>query len=222
VAPGNRTWVNERLAPPVRSLERARQLLADDGFRWRNGGLLDPAGNPVEFSILVSNNNTERQQMASMIQEDLKPLGMQVHQVPMDFRSIGERVQRTRQFETALLALATPDADPNPDLAVYLSSGGNHLWNPLQKSPATEWEAEIDSLMRRQQVTLKFEDRKRLFDRVQEIMARNQPMIPLVSPHILVGSRKNLGNFRPAVLEPCALWNLDRLYWQTPAPGAGR
>jgi peptide/nickel transport system substrate-binding protein len=118
--------------------------------------------------------------------------------------------------------MSTADADPNPDIAVYVSSGGNHLWNPKQSSPGSPWEAEIDALMRKQQVTLKYEDRKRLFDRVQEIMAEYQPMIPLVSPNILVGSRQDLGNFRPALLEPYTLWNLDQLYWRTPAIGAAK
>jgi peptide/nickel transport system substrate-binding protein len=219
VPPGDRGWVNTQLPPPVRSLDRARQLLTADGFQFRNGQLFDPAGKPVEFSILVSNSTPERQQVATMIQDDLKPLGIRVNLVPMDFPSIGERVQRTRQFEAAMLGFATADADPNPDLVIYLSSGGNHLWNPSQKSPASPWEAEIDDLMRRQQVELKYGERKRLFDRVQEIMAQNLPMIPLVSPNILVGAKRNLGNFRPSLLEPHTLWNLDQLYWR--GPGAG-
>jgi peptide/nickel transport system substrate-binding protein len=222
VAPGNRAWINGQLPPPVRSLERARQLLAAGGFQWKGGALLDPAGKPVEFSILVSNTNAERQQMASLIQEDLKPLGMQVHQTPMDFPSIGERVQKTHQYDAAILSLATADADPNPDLAVYLSNGGNHLWAPQQKSPATPWEAEIDRLMRKQQVALKHDERKRIFDRVQEIMTANEPMIPLVSPHILVGARKDLGNFQPALLEPYTLWNIEQLYWPNSRSGAAR
>lgn len=214
VSPGNRAWVNARIPAPVRSLERARQLLAREGFHFNKGKLVDSEGTTVEFSILVSNSNPERQQMAAMIQDDLKPLGIQAHITPVDFRSLGDSVQRTRRFETALLAFATPDADPNPDLAVYLSSGGNHLWNPGQKTPATPWEAEMDGLMRRQQVTLIQGERKKLFDRVQEIMVENQAMVTLVSPHVLSGAKTKLQNFRPAQLEPYTTWNLDLLYWR--------
>ena len=217
VAPGNRAWVNADLATPARNVEQARRLLAADGFQWKSGALLDPGGKPVEFSLLVTNTNPERQQMAAMIQDDLKAIGVRVEVVPLDFRSLSDRVQNTRRFETALMALGSADADPNPDLAVYLSSGGNHLWNPNQKSPATPWEAEIDGLMRRQQVTLGYAERKKLFDRVQRLMADYLPMAPLVSPHILVGAKKGLRNFRPALLEPYTTWNLDQLYWSHPA-----
>ena len=61
-----------------------------------------------------------------------------------NFAACVERVQKTREYEACILSLASPDADPNPDMAVWLSSGGNHLWNPGQKTPATPWEAEID------------------------------------------------------------------------------
>jgi peptide/nickel transport system substrate-binding protein len=97
---------------------------------------------------------------------------------------------------------------------VWLSSGGTHLWNPGQSRPATAWEAEIDTLMRRQAATLDSTVRKRLYDRVQELVAQNLPMIFLVSPNVLVGANKSLGNFRPAVLDHHTLWNVDELFWR--------
>ena len=221
VPPGNRAWINATLSAPTRSVERARQLLAADGFKWnRQGSLADPDGRPVAFSILTSNNNPERSQMATLIQDDLKQIGMRVDVVQLEFRSLLERVQRSREYEACLLSLASPDADPNPDMAVWLSSGGNHLWNPEQKTPATPWEAEIDRLMRSQMVSRSYAERKRLFDRVQAILVENQPLVPLVSPNLLAGAKKTLANFHPALIEPYTLWNVDQLYWRGGAPGA--
>lgn len=221
VPPGNRAWINTALPAPTRSVERARQLLAADGFRWnRDGSLADPAGRPVAFSILTSNNNPERSQMATLIQDDLKQIGMRVDVVQLEFRSLLERVQHSREFEACLLSLASPDADPNPDMAVWLSSGGNHLWNPEQKTPATPWEAEIDRLMRRQMVSRSYAERKRLFDRVQAIVVEYMPLVPLVSPNLLAGAKKDLANFQPALIEPYTLWNVERLYWRGAAVGA--
>ena len=222
VPPGNKAWVNNALPAPIRSIERARQLLAADGFKWsRDGALTDPEGRPVEFSILTSNSSPERLQMAAMIQDDLKQIGMSVHVVQLEFRSLAERVQKTRAYEACILSMASSDADPNPDMAVWLSSGGNHLWNPGQKIPGTPWEAEVDELMRRQMVTRSYAERKRLFDRVQGIIVENQPLIPLVSPNLLAGARKGLANFQPAAIEPYTLWNIEQLYWRAEA-GAGR
>ena len=224
VPAGNKLWIDTRLPAPQRSLERARQLLTAGGFQWgRDGELLDGDGRGVEFSILTSNNNPERQQMATLIQEDLRQIGIRVNVVPLEFRSLLERVQRTHEYEACVLSLASPDADPNPDMAVWLSSGGNHLWNPGQKAPGTAWEAEIDRLMRAQMVTTSYVERKKLFDRVQEIVAENQPLVALVSPNLLVGANKDLGNFRPALIEPYTLWNIEQLYWRgSRAAGTGK
>jgi len=75
--------------------------------------------------------------------------------------------------------------------------------------------------MRQQIVTHDQAARKRMFDRVQEILADQQPMVALVTPHLLVGARKDLANFRPAILEPNTLWNIEQLYWRK-GPGAAK
>ena len=223
VPPGNREWVDTRLPAPVCSAVKARQLLAGDGFRWApDGRLLSPEGAPVEFTIAVSSSNSERVRMATLIQDDLAKVGMRVEVAPLEFRSLLDRFQHTRDFDASIVGMASPDADPNVDLPLWLSSGSNHLWNPLQKSPATPWEAEIDRLMRQQIVTPSHTERKQLFDRVQDLVMTNLPMIPLVAPHILVGARTGLANFRPAVMEHYTLWNVDELYWRSAASGVQR
>ena len=69
--------------------------------------------------------------------------------------------------------------------------GDTHLWHPNQVHPATPWEAEIDRLMQQQLVTLNYAKRKQLYDRVQEIVAEDLPVICLVSPDMLVGLERS-------------------------------
>jgi len=227
VAPGNRRWGNEKLAHPPRSLERARTLLKEAGFSWGNGSngesaLLDSDGKPVEFSILTSSSNVDRTKMATLIQEDLKQLGMRVQVVPLEFRSLLDRVTQTKEYDACVMGIASYDADPNSDINVWLSSGGTHLWNPSQAQPATAWEAEIDRLIGEQMTARTFARRKKLYDRAQEILAENQPMIFLASPDILAGAKNSLGNFRPAVLEPYVLWNVEQLYLKNAPENSSR
>jgi hypothetical protein len=76
--------------------------------------------------------------------------------------------------------------------------------------------------MRQQIGTRKYAERKRLFDRVQELVVQNLPVIPLVSPSVLVGAKRDLGNFRPALLDNSVLWNIEELYWRVPDTGTKR
>jgi peptide/nickel transport system substrate-binding protein len=227
VAPGNRRWGNEKLSHPTRSLERARALLKGAGFSWGNGpdgesALLDSDGKAVEFSIITSSSNADRAKMAALIQDDLKQLGMRVQVVPLEFRSLLDRVTQTREYDACVMGIASFDADPNSDLNVWLSSGGTHVWNPSQAHPSTPWEAEIDRLIEDQVSARTFEQRKKLYDRAQEILAENQPMIFLASPDILVGAKNVVGNFHPAVLEPYVLWNVEQLFLKSAPEGVAR
>ena len=217
VTPGNHRWLDASIGHPGRSLDRARGLLKDAGFSWKTDGngatqLLDGDGKAVEFSILTSSSNADRTKMAALIQDDLKELGMHVQVAPVEFRSLIDRVTQSKEYDTCLLGLASFDVDPTADVNVWLSSGAQHLWNPSQQHAATPWEAEIDVLMAQQLDAPKFEQRKKLYDRVQEILAENQPMIFLASPDILAGAKNSIGNFHPAVLEPYVLWNVEQLY----------
>jgi len=227
VTPGNRRWANTAIVYPGRSLDKSRQLLVEAGFRLVNGengaqNLVDADGTAVEFSIITSSSNADRAKMAALIQDDLKQIGIRVQVVPLEFRSLIDRVMQTKEYDACVLSVASFDADPNSDLNVWLSSGGMHLWNPAQKRPATDWEAEIDRLMEQQLTATSNAQRKKLYDRVQEILNERQPMIFLASPDVLVGAKKSIGNFHPAVIEPYVLWNVDQLYQRNGAENARR
>lgn len=212
VSPGNSRWSNTAIPRPPRSIEEARALLRASGFSWRpDGALVDGGGERVQFTIATSSSNSQRTEIATLIQADLKELGMDVRVVPLEFRALLERVYQTFDYDASIQAFGGGDADPNSEINVWLSRGGNHVWRLGQKTPQTPWEAEIDSLMERQLVTLDHAERKRLYDRVQQIVAEHQPLIFLASPHVLVGARGDLANFQPAALDH-PLWNVEHLF----------
>ena len=217
VTPGNRRWLNTSLVNSARSVEAARNLLIAAGFNWKkdsNGesSLVDPSGATVEFSIVTSSSNAERTKMATLIQDDLKQLGMHVQVVPLEFRSLLDRVLQSKEYDACVLGVANYDADPNSDINVWLSSGGSHFWNLGQPKPSTSWEAEIDQLMEKQLGSRTFDERKHSYDRIQEIIRENQPLIFLASPDILSGAKNTVGNFHPTILEPYVLWNVEQLF----------
>ena len=219
VTPGNRLWVNAELPRPRRSLESARKLLASAGFSWRpDGSAVDARAHAVQFSILTNAANAQRVKIATLVQDDLKALGIQVQIVPLENRALLNRVLQTHDYEACLLALGSGDADPNGEMNVWVSDGPTHLWRLGEKEPATPWEAEIDRLMRQQLVTMDVAQRKKMYDRVQQLVAENLPVICLAAPHVLVGAKAGLGNFRPAVLDSYTLWNVEQLFWRVPAP----
>ena len=222
VGPGNKLWINQAISHPQRSLDTARQLLKSAGFSWKtNGELVDGSGETVDFTIVTSSSNAQRMKMATLLQDDLSHLGMQVHVVPLEFRALIDRVFQSFDYDAAIMGLGGGDADPNPEMNVWMSSGTSHLWNLGEKQPATDWEREIDQLMQRQMVELDYNQRKRTYDRVQQIISENLPFIFLATPNTLAGADGRVGNFHPAVLDPNTLWNADELYIRGGLENAG-
>src|SRR3984893_3191966 len=217
VGPGNKLWINPTIPHPLRSVETARQLLKAAGYSWNAAGqLLDATRQPVEFSIITSSSNSQRMKMATLLEDDLAHLGMQVHVVPLEFRAMIDRVFQSFDYDAAMMGLGGGDADPNPEMNVWAFSGTSHLWHLGETKPATDWERELDQLMQQQMVTLDYAKRKQLYDRAQQLIAENLPFIFLGTPNILAGANARVGNFHPAVLDPYTLWNADELYVRGP------
>lgn len=214
VTEGNKLWVDSTLSRPTRSLELARKLLVSAGLSWNSSNkLVDASNKEVTFSILTSAGNSQRGQIATIIQDDLKQLGITAFVVSLEFRAMIDRVFNTHEYEAAVMTLASGDTDPNSEMNVWTRAGSTHIWN-LNGAPAADWELEIDRLMRQQIESLNFSERKPLYDRVQRLVAVNLPIICIASPHLLVAAAGSVGNLRPSILPSYVLWNADELYWK--------
>ncbi len=211
ISPANTVWYDRSLTAPHTDVAEARAALQAAGFRRQGSVLLGPDAHPVRFSILTDTDNAARLKMATLIQQDLAALGMQVTVVTLDFPALIDRLMHTQDYEACLLGLENVDPDPNAMMNLWLSSSPNHQWNPSEKTPATPWEAEIDRLMKLQASTGLDAVRRQAVDRVQQIVADEQPFIYLVYPNLLVAYSPRLEGVRPAVLEPHLTWNADRL-----------
>jgi peptide/nickel transport system substrate-binding protein len=210
-SPANKFWFNNNLKPQIYSPDAALRTLQAEGFRMENGALKDKDGNAVIFSIVTNAGSKPRERMAVLIQDDLQKIGIRVNVVTLDFPSLIERMTQTFDYEAIILGLTNVDLDPNGEMNVWLSSSENHQWNPQQKVPETAWEAEIDRLMRAQAASTDPKQRKEAFDRVQEIVAEQEPFIFLINKNALSAVSTAVHGATPVILSPQTFWNADRL-----------
>lgn len=211
VSPANRFWFDTRLAPPAYDPADARRRLAAEGFKIQNGMLADREGHLVEFAVITNAGNTTREKMATMIEQDLRAVGIKLNVVTLDFRSLIERISQSFDYEASLLGLTNLDLDPSSQMNVWLSSSSNHQWNPNQSVPATRWEAGIDRLMRAQASENDPQKRKAYFDQVQEIVRDHAPFLYLVTKNSLAAVSPSLRNAAPGALRPQTYWNVETL-----------
>jgi peptide/nickel transport system substrate-binding protein len=221
-SPANRIWFNSNLRPIPYDVQDSLNLLALDGFKFTKNELKDRDGHRVEFSIVTNAGNKARERMATMIQQDLSKIGIKVNVVTLDFPSLIERFTKSFNYEAAILGFINTEIDPNSQLTVWMSDGENHAWYPNEKTPATAWEAEVDKLMQAQTQSADPKKRKAAWDRVQEIVYDQQPMIYLVNKHALSAVSPNLANASPVVLRPQTYWNVDQLFVKNDGNRSGK
>ena len=102
ISPANRKWWNETIEPPPFDPELARDLLLEAGFRPSSsrGGLelLGPEGQPARFTLITNADNPYRVKTATLIQEDLARIGVEMNLLPLDFSSLIGRITRSSDY----------------------------------------------------------------------------------------------------------------------------
>lgn len=211
VSPGNRTWFSTAAPQYPLDRARARELLASIGLTDANGdGLLeDASGAPARFSILTHAGHM-RERVATYLQDQLRQAGLTVDIVATDPNSLFGRFAKG-DYDAIYFGFQASATDPALNPEFWMSNGSFHLWNPRQKTPATEWEAEVDDLMRRQAAAPTLAERQGLFAEVQRIMGEEVPAIYFVAPRVLVPVSARVGPAVPAVQTPQLLWAADTL-----------
>ncbi|HTV39068.1 MAG TPA: ABC transporter substrate-binding protein [Candidatus Sulfotelmatobacter sp.] len=217
ITPGNKKWYDPNIMTYPYNPDKARELLKEIGMEDRKGdGFLEDAdGHPVEFIFNTDTDNDSRMKAAVLILQDFKKIGFHVTFQPLDFNTQINKLDSTYDYECVLMGLGAGGTDPSSDMNVFKSSGFTHLWFPQEKSPSTDWEARIDTLMDDQMQTLDTATRRKEFDEVQEILAREQPVIFTVTPEYFAAIRSDVGNVRASALSYYrATWNIEELYFK--------
>jgi peptide/nickel transport system substrate-binding protein len=212
VSPANKVFFNDKAPTYPYDLNKAKALLDEIGVKDTNGnGVREFEGKDVKFNIITNVENDLRKSMCVQITSDLKSIGINAVFTPIAFNKLIQNLDAKPYPWEAVVLGFTGGPEPHNGANVWFSSGPSHQWHPNQKSPATPWEAEIDSIFRKASQTLDEKERKVLYDRWQVIAAEQLPFIFTVVPDSLQAVRNKFGNLKPSSAGG-ALWNLDEIY----------
>ena len=168
-------------------VQKAEQLLAKAGFKKDGQGILrDKNGNAVEFDISFSAEATMLSDMAAIVADECSRLGIKVTPRPTDFMRLVEQLQNTYDWQSVFIGLGS-NYWPTQGSNVWPSSGEMHLWNPAQKTPATEWEARVDYLYNEGSFTIDRQKGQKIWDEYQQIILEECPIIYLLRSRAFVG-----------------------------------
>lgn len=210
VSEANKPYYNTNVQKYPKDTAKAEALLKQAGFVKKGDQLFDAQDHPVEFNLTTNSSNPIRVTYCTIVQEDLKKLGMKVNFQPIEFNALVKKFQDTFDWEAVVLG-NTGGVEPMLGKALWRSDGALHHWNPRQSKPATPWEAEIDKIFDEADRTVDKEKRKRLCAKFQEIVAEQQPVVFLVTSDALLAIRNRFKNTKPTSLGG-ANWNIEQMY----------
>ena len=210
-------FLNENIASGhERDIEYAKSLLAKSGFYWDNKGYLhDKDGNEVEFNLYTNAGQTEREACGVMVKEDLRDLGIKVNFKPIEFNSLVSKIMTTSDWEVILMGLTGSPLEPHSGKNVWYSKGHLHLFNMRfyddKNDVVLPWEKELDEIIEKGALELDFSKRKAIYDKYQQIIYDQRPIIYLYSPLTIMAIRNKIKNLHPTALGG-AFHNLDEVY----------
>jgi len=184
------TWVHN---PNVRTYPydpaEARRLLAEAGWRETNAdGLLVKDGRPFTFTLLTNQGNDERKKIAEVIQASLREIGVGVDIKILEWAAFLKEYVKKRRFEAIVLGWGIGQ-DPDQYEIWHSSKTG-----PDQLNHISYANPEVDALLERGRSSCHEAERKKHYDRLQEILAEEQPIVFLYFPDALPAVARRVHN----------------------------
>lgn len=167
---------NPAVAPLPHDPVEASRILEAAGWIDDDGdGIRSKAGKPLRIEMLVAAEDQTSATQGQLFQSTLKKIGVDLQLRSIESTSFIERVLSGR-YDAAFLGIGL---DLDPDLY-------SHYHSSQLPPEGSNWvnysNPEIDELLVKGQEARSFEERKAIYWKVHEILARDQPVTWLVQP----------------------------------------
>ena len=173
--------------------QKARELLKEAGWQDSNGdGTLEKDGRPFVFEIVTNQGNETRQKCAEIIQRQLAEVGIQVKIRILEWAAFINDFINKRRFDAVIMGWTIP---PDPD--------SYDVWHSSKTAPEelnfiSYKNTEVDEMVEKGRSTFDQRQRKKYYDRFQEILAEDQPYTFLYVPDNLIIINKRFRGIEPA------------------------
>jgi len=173
----NHLWYsNPNVKPLPYDPQKARQLLAEAGWRDTNGdGILDREGKPFRFTLITNSGNETRRDVGVLVQRQLRELGIDVTFELYEWSVFLSNFINVKHFDACILGWGL-SVDPDA-YEIWHSSQIEKGFNFISyKNP------EVDRLWEEGRKEYEIEKRKKIYWRIHELMAEDQPYTFLYVP----------------------------------------
>ncbi|MCF6208997.1 MAG: ABC transporter substrate-binding protein, partial [Ghiorsea sp.] len=184
--PGTR-WVNQSIKPRPFSLEKAQTLLTEAGWTKKAGqDYISKTGKALSFTILTNNGNKKRADTATIIQQRLKSIGIQVNIRLVEWSAFIENFINKRDFDAVILGWSL-SPDPDQYSIWHSSQMGERQFNFLSYN-----NAKVDEALEQARLTFDLDKQKQWYDIMQQEIYNDVPLVFLYAGYALPAIHKRI------------------------------
>jgi peptide/nickel transport system substrate-binding protein len=206
------------LAPIPLDVEAAKKMLDEagfpvgpDGIRVAKGAKYAPDGTPFKFTLYTNEGNTRRGAIATLVQDQLKQIGIQVDFQAIDFNTL-LKIMNSQTYDAFILGWRNGFPD-DPDQTQLFGQSGDTVGSGSNNT--SYYNPKVDELM---QKALNLpgcdqKERAKIYGDIQKIFQEDLPYIPLFVINGMYAARANTEGFSP--YPSLMYWNVDQWYLRT-------
>ena len=187
--------------------DTAIKILNNMGWKKDSDGILAKDGKTFSFTVITNQGNEERLKAAQIIKEQLKRVGIDMNIKVLEWQAMLHEFIDKKRFEAVIMGWAL---SRDPDLY--------DIWHS-SKTKEGEFNFisykndEVDRLLIEGRQTFGIGERAKIYHRIHQILADEQPTIFLYVPDALPVLHKR---FKGVEKAPIGIW-YDFIHWHVPA-----
>ncbi len=186
-------YINTSAKPPEFDLEAAKHVLDNAGYKDVNGdGWREaPGGRPLKLSIYSPTKDYEpiMADIGIVIQNDLRKIGLNVINTPMDFGTLVSKMIIQVDFDMLVMGYSTGSPFPETYLKMFFYS---KYASPVGNNMAGYSNPEVDKLLDEIDHEMDTQKRIKMIKDLQGILIHDLPWVTLCYRKFLVGYRKDV------------------------------
>ncbi|WP_457755917.1 ABC transporter substrate-binding protein [Thermodesulfatator indicus] len=181
-------WANNNVSGYDYNPKKAKELLKEAGWvDTDNDGILEKNGKEFHVTIYTYPQRPGLKPMAETIQAFLKNVGIKAEVRVLDWSAIGKYMKKYDMKLSAYHLAMVPDPDYYLR-KIYHSKGSTNTWG--YNNP------EMDKLLEKGLTTFDQQERKKIYDKVQELALKDLPLIHIAFYKVLVVYRDYVKGFK--------------------------
>ena len=186
--------------------EQAVRILSELGWRINDRGILEREGKPLAFTVITNQGNEARLKTAQILKEQFKRVGIDMTIKVLEWQAMLHEFIDKKRFEAVIMGWAL-SRDPDNYIIWHSSKTKEGEFNFVSYE-----HAEVDRLLIEGRQTFDMDRRKRIYHRIHEILAEEQPYAFLYVPDALPVLNKR---FKGVEKAPLGIW-YDFIHWRVP------